>query len=98
MSVGFLGRGHSVMPLIFVGSIWIVLFSSTTPRNSMHLCVNAHFSGLRYRSCFSSLSKILWTHFLWSIGLLGVAMSMSSMYTVSQPSWISSSNMAFIMA
>src|SRR5712672_175248 len=97
-SVGFLGYGHSAMPLIFVGSIWIVLFSSMTPRNSIHFCVNMHFSGLRYRSCFSSLSRILWMHFLWNTGSSGVAMSISSMYTVSQPSWILSSNIAFIMA
>src|SRR5712671_4437803 len=98
MSVGFLGNGHSAMPLILVGSIWIVLFSNTTPKNSMHFCVNMHFSGLRYRSCFSSLSKILWTHSLWNRGSSGVAISMSSMYTVSQPSWISSLNIAFIIA
>src|SRR5712671_6216181 len=98
MSVGFFRYGHSATPLIFVGSIWIVLFSSITPKNLIHFCVNVHFSGLRYRLCFSSLSKILWTHFLWNIGSSGVAMSMSSMYTVSQPSRISSSNMVFIMA
>src|SRR5882672_6248809 len=98
MSVGFLGYGHSAMPLIFVGSIWIVLFSSTTPRNLMRFCVNMHFSGLRYRLCFSSLSKILWTHFLWNTGSSGVVMSISSMYTVSQPSQILSLNMVFIMA
>src|SRR5712671_6215454 len=98
MSVGFLGCDHSATPLILVGSIWIVLFSNTTPKNSMRLCVNAHFSGLRYRSCFSSLSNILWTHCLWNVGSLGVAISMSSMYTVSQPSLISSSKMAFIIA
>src|SRR5712672_888014 len=98
MSVGFLGYGHSATPLIFVGSIWMVLFSSMTPRNLMCFCVNMHFSGLRYRSCFSSLSKILWMHFLWNTGSSGVAMSILSMYTVSQPSWISSSNIVFIMA
>src|SRR5712672_3047798 len=97
-SVGFLGYGHSAMPLIFVGSIWIVLFSSTTPKNLIRFCVNVHFSGLRYRSCFSSLSKILWMHFLWNTRSSGVAMSISSMYTVSQPSRISSSNIVFIMA
>jgi len=64
----------------------------------MRLCVNAHFSGLRYRSCFSSLSKMWWTHSQWSVGLSGVVISMSSMYMVSQPSQISSSNMVFIIA
>src|SRR5712675_2944405 len=47
---------------------------------------------------FSSLSKILWTHFLWNTRSSGVAISILSIYTISQPSQISSSNMAFIMA
>src|SRR5712675_3046017 len=63
----------------------------------MRFCVNVHFSGFRYRSCFSSLSKTWWTHSRWSIGSSGVAISMSSIYTVSQPSQISSLNMVFIM-
>src|SRR5712675_1017718 len=97
-SVGFFGCGHSTTPLILVGSIWIVLFSSTTPKNSMLFCVNAHFSGFRYRLCFSNLSKILWMHCLWNVGSSEVAMSISSMYTVSHPSRISSSKIAFIIA
>src|SRR5712671_7921476 len=97
-SVGFLGYGHSSTPLIFVGSIWIVLPSSTTPKNSIRRWANTHFSGLRYKSCFSNLSNILWTCFVWRVGSSFVAINMSSIYTVSQPSSISSLNMAFIMA
>src|SRR5712671_3197198 len=41
---------------------------------------------------------ILWTYFVWSVRSSGVAINMSSMYTVSQPSSISSLNIAFIMA
>ena len=93
----FWGWGHSATPQTLLGSIWIVLFSKMTPRNSMRICLKEHFSSFRNRSCWCNLSSTWWTLVQCRTISNVVAISISSMYTISHPTLISSSNIAFVI-
>ena len=91
------GVGQSAMPFSLVRSICIVPWLKTTPKNSMDLFSKRHFSGLRNRSCFASLSKTQCTSFQCRDLSFSVCTRMSSMYIVSQPSSNSLAKITFII-